>query len=114
MFFIKDGVVINDFKKLKPNLMYIFSMVLKYCDERKMQVTITSIFSDRENVNRVSSTHETFRAIDLRTRDWTEDQIMELERYLNSAFLSFGAITKSGNRRVALYHNRHLHIQVEK
>jgi len=111
MFEIKDGVVIDDMKSLHVNVLFMFCDICRYCKDRDMPVTITSIFSDRDNVKSKSNTHKTFRALDIRTRDWTETQIIDLETYLNIEFRDVGAITKDGTVRAALYHNYHLHIQ---
>jgi hypothetical protein len=112
MFGVKEGVKIEDMKELHINVLFMFSEICRYCESRNMPVTITSIFSDRKDVKRVSNTHETKRALDLRTRDWTEVQILDLETWCNIEFESIGAISRSGGSRAALYHNRHLHIQV--
>jgi len=113
MFEVKEGVEINDMKKLHVNVLCMFSEICRYCESRNMPVTITSIFSDRKDVKRVSNTHETGRAIDLRTMDWSETEILDLETWCNITFAEIGAISHSGGVRAALYHSRHLHIQVK-
>ena len=111
-FEVKDGVNINDLKKLNNKLLYMFGKVCGYCDTHNLPLTITSIFSDRENVKRKSNTHETFRAIDIRSRDWSEQQILDFETWCNIEFKEIAAIRKDGSTRAALYHNRHIHLQV--
>jgi len=113
MFEVKRGVEIDDLKKLHINVLYMFSEICRYCESRNMPVTITSIFSDRKDVKRVSNTHETGRAIDIRTKDWTEEQILDLETWCCVEFADIGAISHSGGSRAALYHENHLHIQVK-
>ena len=111
MFKIKPGVKIEDLQELVPEMFTIFGEVLKYCQIHKMEVVITSIKSDRINIETVSDTHATGRGLDIRTRDWTQKQIDDLEVYINIHCQQYEALSSNGSGRVAYYHNNHLHLQ---
>lgn len=94
-------------------LLWIFAATVRYCREENLALVITSMKSDRQNVQSVSTTHEDGRAFDIRTRDWDKNTIHKLVYFLNTNYSDWGAISKSSGRSVvALYHNNHIHIQV--
>ena len=111
MFKLKSGVKIEDLQELVPEVFFILGTALRWCKDRNLEVVITSIKSDRDNIKTVSDTHNG-RAIDIRTRDWSQETIDELELYLNIHCQKYEAPLKGGGGRVAYYHNNHLHLQV--
>ena len=110
---IKLGVNLYDFLELHPNLLMVIGVIKKHCLEKDLPITITSIKSDRKNIERVSNTHETYRAIDIRSRDWKEKDVLEFVKWANEEFKNIAAITKTGEPLFALYHNNHIHLQVK-
>tara|TARA_S200002703_G_C3778732_1_gene239906 strand:- start:1087 stop:1473 length:387 start_codon:yes stop_codon:yes gene_type:complete len=94
-------------------LLWVFVATVRYCREEELALIITSMKSDRADVEAVSTTHEDGRAFDIRTRDWDNSTIHKLVYFLNTNYSEWGAISKSsGKAVVALYHNNHIHIQV--
>ena len=112
MFKLKSGVKIEDLQELVPEIIIVLGIASRWCKDRNLEVVITSIISDRENIETVSDTHSTGRSVDVRTRDWRQETIDALELYLNIHCQEYEAPTKSGGGRVAYYHNNHLHLQV--
>ena len=102
-----------DMTEWNEALLWIFAAAVRYCREENLALVITSMKSDRKNVQSVSTTHEDGRAFDIRTRDWNKNTIHKLVYFLNTNYSEWGAISKnSGKSVVALYHNNHIHIQV--
>lgn len=111
---LKKGVDPFDFLKLKLATIFMLEKIVEYCALSELDLVITSLISDRDGVKTVSNTHAEGRAFDIRTRDWTEEQILNLETWANIEFKEIGAFNKAGQVRAAVYHNRHLHFQVRR
>jgi hypothetical protein len=77
--------------------------------------TVTNKLEDLE-MNRVSDTHRTCRAVDLRVIDWSGEQIDAMIEYLTEKYGHLGAENSEGKKVVVLYHDNghgpHFHIQV--
>ena len=113
LFDCKQDVDLYDMQEWSEALLWIFAATVRYCRENNLALVITSLKSDRTNVQAVSSTHNENRAFDIRTRDWDQPTIHKLCWFLNTNYSEWGAISKStGKALVALYHNNHIHIQV--
>ena len=115
LFDCKSDVDLYDMQDWHEALLWIFAATVRYCKQNNLALVITSLRSDRENVQSVSSTHQENRAIDIRTRDWDLPTIHRLCYFLNTNYSDWGAIgKKSGKSTVCLYHNNHIHIQVRR
>ena len=115
LFDCKQDVDLYDMQEWSEALLWIFAATVRYCRENNLALVITSLKSDRANVQAVSSTHDEGRAFDIRTRDWDLPTIHKLCYFLNTNYSDWGAIGKtSGKSIVALYHNNHIHIQVRR
>ena len=113
LFDCKQDVDLYDMQEWSEALLWIFAATVRYCRENNLALVITSLKSDRTNVQAVSSTHNENRAFDIRTRDWDQPTIHKLCWFLNTNYSEWGAISKStGKALIALYHNNHIHIQV--
>jgi hypothetical protein len=115
LFKIKDDIILEDMMQWHESLLWIFSAVVRFCKKNNLELTITSLISDRKNVHSVSTTHEDGRAFDIRCSggNWSKVWIHKLVYFLNANYSDWGAISKStGKPLVALYHNNHIHIQV--
>jgi len=120
---LKDGVDANDLLDIHDNLWFMIMVVSKHLETinnfynrlymKEMEFVITSLKSDRGAVNNVSNTHEEGRSFDLRTRDWTMAQIKEIVDWANVEFKDIAAVTHSGVKLCALFHNNHIHFQVK-
>lgn len=119
-FEIKDDVVLEDIMLLSPKVLIVLGHLITFADTRGLPVVVTSIISDRENVQSVSRTHEDGRALDVSVKGWTKTDIDDCIAYLNNIASHYGAISYSDNeRRVVVYHNYrgqgdHLHLQVSR
>lgn len=120
LFEIKDDIVLEDLQELQPATMILFLAALLYAKDNNLVCRITSIKSDRKNVNSVSGTHEDGRAIDIGCRSedgWTKIHINRLCYRLNRDYGDIAAISsKDLKPRAVVYHDSgygaHLHLQV--
>jgi hypothetical protein len=111
----KDGVDPLDLLLLDEKLGTAIFMIETYLKENNMEFVVTSIISDRKDVQTVSSTHKDGRAIDLRTRNWGAGEIAAFVEWSNKLFRESAAWSKSANAPLfCLYHNNHCHIQVKR
>ena len=115
LFDCKSDVDLYDMQDWHEALLWILAATVRYCKQNNLALVITSLRSDRENVQSVSTTHQENRALDIRTRDWDLPTIHRLCYFLNTNYSDWGAIgKKTGKSIVALYHNNHIHIQVRR
>jgi hypothetical protein len=116
----KEDIVLEDLLALNPKVFIVLGHFMAYAEKHNLPVTITSIISDRVNVESVSSTHEEGRAIDLRSSDWPEYHRQEVVEYMLHIANHYGAISASDNhRRVIVHHDYkgqggHFHLQVSR
>lgn len=113
----KDGVDINDLKKLQPAMWQILSFAVCYCAEYRLPLVITSLINDRDGVKASSKTHEQGRAIDISVAGWTDQHIHRFCFQVNAKFFDIAALSASDMKpRAAIYHNSgygdHIHLQV--
>lgn len=116
LFDCKDDIDLNDLKELQPACWVLLTAALLFCKEHNIILKITSIKSDRKNVNAVSKTHEEGRAIDISVYQWPPVLIHRLCHNLNRSYSDIAAISaKDLVPRAAVYHNAghgsHVHIQ---
>tara|TARA_Y100000401_G_C8261599_1_gene193613 strand:- start:66 stop:449 length:384 start_codon:yes stop_codon:yes gene_type:complete len=113
LFEIKDDIVLEDIQLLQPAMWVVLTSVIMYCKKNNLPCRITSIISDRDNVNAVSKTHDTGRAVDISIRGWRDVDCNRLCHKLNTEFSDIAAISYSDRRpRCALLKNDHIHLQV--
>lgn len=118
LFDCKDDIDLNDLKELQPACWVLLTAALLYCKEHNIILTITSIKSDRKNVNSVSKTHEQGRAVDISVRGWSSLHRTRLCYILNRDYGDIAAISaKDGIARAAVLHDAgygaHIHLQVK-
>ena len=116
LFDCKDDIDLNDLKELQPACWVLLTAALLYCKEHNIILVITSIKSDRKNVNSVSNTHATGRAIDISVKGWSDLHRTRLCYTLNRDYGDIAAISfKDGIARAAVLHDSgygaHLHLQ---
>jgi hypothetical protein len=114
---VKDGVNFGDLQEVKIALWLLITHAELYCGANKLELVLTSIKGDRDNIKASSKTHSDGRAVDISVRDWTRKQIDVFVFNMNTKFKSIGAISgKSGQSVVALYHDvgygAHINLQV--
>lgn len=110
------------FCALHPVLIMIFADAYVYMKE-KYQVdliitqTISTIEEDKR-LSRKSPSHREGRAIDIRTKNLTIEQIKDLVDYINNnwRYKKYRYMSKSGVERLAYYHDSghgsHLHLAI--
>lgn len=115
LFEIKDDIDLNDLQKLQPAIWIIFTGALLYCKRHNLTCRITSIISDRGQVNAKSKTHEQGRAIDLGVRaedGWTQLHISRLAHQLCQDYEDIAALSYSDlSPRAAIVKSNHIHLQ---
>lgn len=107
--------IAEDFRHMKPALFFLFGAFLEYALHYELPVTVTSI-SDKAK-NRVSRTHQEFRAIDISARGWSDFHAERITYHLNRKFKDVAAISASDHvPRAVILHDagsgRHFHLQV--
>jgi hypothetical protein len=113
----KHDIDSGDLEEVKPALWILLTRAVLYCDSHSLPLTITSIKSDRENIESVSKSHEDFRAIDVSVRGWTDQHIHRFVYMMNRDYSDIAALSYSDNKpRAAIYHDSgygdHIHLQV--
>lgn len=115
LFEIKEDIDLSDLQKLQPAIWIIFTGALLYCKRHNLTCRITSIISDRGNVNAKSKTHEQGRAIDLGVRaedGWTDLHISRLTYQLCKDYADIAALSHSDlSPRAAIAKSDHIHLQ---
>tara|TARA_Y100001937_G_scaffold13127_1_gene17132 strand:+ start:2329 stop:2712 length:384 start_codon:yes stop_codon:yes gene_type:complete len=113
LFEVKEDIVLSDLQKLHPAIWVVFTSVIIYAKKNKLPLKITSLINDRDNVNAISKTHDTGRAIDISIAGWSKVDCTRLCHKLNTEFSDIAAISYSDRRpRCAIYKHNHIHIQV--
>ena len=118
LFEVKEDIQLEDFQKLHPAIWIIFTGALLYCKRNNLVCRITSIISDRGNVNAKSKTHEEGRAIDIGVRPsdgWNPVHAQRLSYQLNKDYSELAAISYSDHKpRAAIAKSDHIHLQCRK
>ena len=117
----KDDIVETRFKDLHPTLQEIAtdaaSWFLKaYGVELMITATVSTAEEDKK-LKRVSDTHRTRRAIDIRTNGLEEEEIGELVIYMTRKWGKHGAVVSSVPQLVVNKSHGtgpHLHIQLNR
>jgi hypothetical protein len=119
-FTTKDGVELEDITMINPKLLIVLGHFLMYAEQYELPVNITSIINDRGNVQAISRTHETGRAIDISSKDWPLHRRQEVVEQLMNIANHYGAISYSDRERRVIIHHEfkgqgdHFHLQVSR
>jgi hypothetical protein len=117
----KDDVVAARFNDMHPKTIEVAKFMDNWCQKNyKIELTITSTVStgkeDRE-LQRISDTHRTGRAFDVRTKDLPDELVAELCSVTRKEYGTLGAVA-SGNYSLIVYkpHGtfQHLHVQLNR
>ena len=112
---VKKDVEVLDLLDATENLKELIKGAKWYFDMQELDFVITSIYSDRKNVKSVSTTHEDFRAIDIRSKHLSEKQIKRFIQFCEDNYSHIGAISAKNNVvRPCVYHDNHFHLQVRR
>lgn len=104
---------------LCDEIMTVLIYTIKYCESIGINPvvteTVTTVQEDKL-VNRVHDQHRKRVAFDLRVKDWTLDQINQVEKELDEHFKLLAYVTASGKKEIALCHDsgagKHFHVAV--
>lgn len=115
-----DSADIHDMYFLDPRIMLVFFELVIFCEKEGLHPPeVTSAIRPKDNISK-SDTHQTARALDIRTRNnYTEAEVQKIVYFLEDydAINEVGAITSSGRSRLAYYHigtGPHLHLQTRR
>ena len=107
---------------LHPILIMIFADAWNYAyDKHGVHMTVTqtvSTYEQDKKLNRVSDSHRTKRAIDVRTKDLPAHVVYDVVNYINEhpMYTKYHYVSRSGATRLAYWHNNgngeHLHIAI--
>ena len=109
------------FTFLNPILIMIYADLFCYAKEKHgVDLVVTSTISDLardKQLGRVSDSHRTSRAIDIRTKDLDAFIVNDLVSYINTKDMygRYKYMSKSGERRLAYYHigtHQHIHLAI--
>lgn len=111
----KDGINIEDFKKVNPKLITVWGWFVNYCAKHGLECCITSIIAPK-TANSISSTHLEGRAIDARSSGFNDDQKLDCIHFMEENCGKLGAYSPDGIQRVIIHHDvgygPHFHMQV--
>jgi len=111
-------ISIGDFLKIEPMLGVVFYHFVQYAVEYDLPVVITSMID--EAPNRVSSTHNEGRAIDIRaSKEWTDLHTVRVCNKLNELYArKYGTAPAEKKPRVIICHDagtgKHFHLQIRR
>jgi hypothetical protein len=108
------------FFKLHPLLMIVLTDMYSWCYERELPFVITDTISTLEEdkeLGRVSSSHRTARAADLRVKDWDIFTANQFKKEFNNKYKDIAAIAgKDYKPMLVVLHDSgagyHAHIQI--
>lgn len=117
MMIFKHRIDQNRFFCLHPVLMMIAADMYSWCMNKDIPFIVTdtvSTIKEDKKLKRVSSTHRTCRAIDIRSWVFSEDDLYEFINHFNRKYKNYAATTRDGSKMLVLYHgkNPHLHVQI--
>ena len=112
---LKEKVEPLDLMDATENLKQLIRAAKWWFEMQGLEFTITSIYSDRVDVKSKSTTHEDFRAIDIRSRHLNKKQIESFIQFCEDNFSHIGAISSKDLKvRPCIHHNNHFHLQVRR
>ena len=114
----KDKEDMELFFQLHPILMLIMVDMYSYCYENDVPFvvtdTVSTIAEDRE-LGRVSSSHRSFRAADIRT-NWDSLFLKDFQNHFNQKYKKVAAVSSDGVPNLFVVHDSghgtHGHIQI--
>jgi hypothetical protein len=106
--------------KLNTKLFAILIEMGWFCASRKLDFVLTETVTTKEHdekLGRISTSHQEGRAVDVRTRDWSEQFIKTFVHDFEKKYNHLGATSKrDGKRRFIVNKSQtnspHLHIQM--
>jgi hypothetical protein len=114
--------LVAEYQQLKPQSQLIAEDMSDFCERNGEEFVMTDIMSDATEdklLNRVSDSHSEGRAFDFRTHNWSKEFLDKFEKYFETKYARFAALSKkSGERNLIVYHDNghgmHGHCQIRK
>lgn len=105
------------FPYLSSPLIRAVGEMATYCEEKGLDLVITETISNvardkARNIHRVSRSHETGRAVDVRIKKWPKDFIDNFCDWFNIRLQNIAALTHGGQRIICVRKHNHIHVQV--
>lgn len=109
------------FPYLSPMLIKIIGDVAQWCQDKDLKFVITETISSKERdlsrgILRTSTTHSTGRAIDIRTRGWSAEDVTGMVDWFELRYQTVSARRHGGDRKLMVFgdskHQFHVHCQV--
>jgi len=113
--YFSSEIDLNEITMIHPELLRVLAFLNIFCLEKGIPLHINSMIRPYNDGISKSSTHQTGRALDVRTRHWNKEQISDVARFLSGYDHTekVGAISSTDSiRRLGYYHKNHFHIQV--
>ena len=105
---------------LHGELILILNDMAMWCEEDGLPFVITdsvSTLEEDKKLNRVSTTHRTRRAVDISTRKWPNQLILEFQEYFSEKYKYKAAVSNKTKRPELIIrhdsgHGDHFHVQI--
>lgn len=117
-FTLKRGhVTAAELQNMDPKLLIVLGHFVAFCEKHSLPCKLTNITHKFKQSK--SSTHVDGRAVDVSVRGWTDTDIFNARKHMESIAGHYGAISaRDYKKRVFVYHNvglgDHIHLQVMK
>lgn len=103
---------------IHPMLLFIFADLSLYCNELDIPVVITRVIGEKIPDISTSDTHSEGRAIDISVRNWAEEDIKAVEKYINDKYAEDYGTSRTGKNPIVFLDHvgtaRHIHLQVRR
>lgn len=112
---------IQELMVIHPYTLLVLAGLIAYCHDRGYPAPVITCLArtpdEDDAVHAESDSHSTLRAFDVSGKSYTQAQIDDICSYMNKEFEQYAAVTKSGAKRLALYHKTdigalHFHFQI--
>lgn len=117
----KTERAMEGFNKLVPQLQELCEAMWFFCAENEQPFMITeTVTTDEEDkaLKRVSDSHRSHRAVDIRTRGWPSEFREKFIKYFSEKYADIAATNSAGEKRLMVYHDsgfgEHIHCQLNR
>lgn len=109
------------FDLLHPRMKELCEEMAFYCATNEMPFVLTeTVTTDEEDkaLKRVSDSHRSHRAVDIRTREWPSEFREKFIKYFSEKYADIAATNSAGEKRLMVYHDsgfgEHIHCQLNR
>ncbi len=110
---LKKDLKIEDLLELHHNMYQLIGFAKWYCKDRSLgKCVLTSLISDRKNVEDPTDVHGDGRGVDIRIWGWSAFEKNDFCNLANEKFKSIAAVSlKTGQLTAAVLEDDHIHMQ---